>query len=177
MCSPEAIAVTKFAFQVASAKAEYDDQKRVAALQRQRNEEARKSYNKQYLADLAELDRKRQKELRDVAIKKEATERDVIKDQAKGELKALESGNANVEAVLRDIGFDFKDEFNLFGGKIEDVNTQTLFGYDDAYNAMSANYAKLPTPVVPSKLGLALKIGGSGIGTYGDYKGGKYGEV
>ena len=52
MCSPEAIAVTKFAFQVASAKAEYDDQKRVAALQRQRNEEARKSYNKQYLADL-----------------------------------------------------------------------------------------------------------------------------
>ena len=84
MCNPTAIAVTRFAFQVASAKAEYDDQKRVAALQRQRNEEARKSYNKQYLADLAELDRKRQKELRDVAIKKEATERDVIKDQAKG---------------------------------------------------------------------------------------------
>ena len=52
MCNPTAIAVTNFAVQTMAAKAEYDDAKQRAKLQAQRNEQARKSAQKNYLSDL-----------------------------------------------------------------------------------------------------------------------------
>ena len=51
MCNPTAIAVTNFAVQTMAAKAEYDDAKQRAKLQAQRNEQARKSAQKNYLSD------------------------------------------------------------------------------------------------------------------------------
>ena len=56
MCNPMAMAVTNFAVQTISAKAEYDDAKNRARIQRENNEKARKSSQMAYLSDLGKLD-------------------------------------------------------------------------------------------------------------------------
>ena len=89
MCNPTALAVTSFAVQAASAKAEYDDAKQRAKLQAQRNEEARKSAEMSYLADLGKLDVEQQEKSQKLAIEKEAKEKKLIKDQSKGYLEIL----------------------------------------------------------------------------------------
>ena len=148
MCNPTALAVTNFAIQAASAKAEYDDAKNRAALQKQRNDEARKSSQMSYLADLGKLDIEQQQKNQKLAIEKEAKERELIKKQSSGYLAGLEKGNANINAVLRDIGFDYQPDFLTNKAAVEDINTETIFGYTDAYNAMKKSYASLKAPVI-----------------------------
>ena len=177
MCNPTALAVTSFAIQAASAKAEYDDAKNRAALQKQRNDEARKSSQMSYLADLGKLDIEQQQKNQKLAIEKEAKERELIKKQSSGYLAGLEKGNANINAVLRDIGFDYQPDFLTNKAAVEDINTQTIFGYTDAYNAMKKSYASLKQPVIPSKTAMALKIAGAGTRTYGTYQSGGYGKT
>ncbi len=177
MCNPTALAVTNFAVQAVSAKAEYDDAKQRAKLQAQRNEEARKSAEMSYLADLGKLDVEQQEKSQKLAIEKEAKERKLIKDQSKGYLAGLEKGNANINAVLRDIGFDYQPDFLTNKASVEDINTQTIFGYTDAYNAMKRSYASLKQPVIPSKTAMALKIAGAGADSYGKYDSGYYGQT
>lgn len=177
MCNPTALAVTSFAIQAASAKAEYDDAKNRAALQKQRNDEARKSSQMSYLADLGKLDIEQQEKNQKLAIEKEAKERELIKKQSSGYLAGLEKGNANINAVLRDIGFDYQPDFLTNKAAVEDINTQTIFGYTDAYNAMKKSYASLKQPVIPSKTAMALKIAGAGTSTYGTYQSGGYGKT
>ena len=177
MCNPTALAVTSFAIQAASAKAEYDDAKNRAALQKQRNDEARKSSQMSYLADLGKLDIEQQQKNQKLAIEKEAKERELIKKQSSGYLAGLEKGNANINAVLRDIGFDYQPDFLTNKAAVEDINTQTIFGYTDAYNAMKKSYASLKAPVIPSKTAMALKIAGGGLDSYGKYNSGYYGKT
>ena len=57
------------------------------------------------------------------------------------------------------------------------VNTQTIFGYTDAYRAMEKSYASLKQPVMPSKTAMALKIAGGGLDSYGKYNSGYYGQT
>ena len=177
MCNPTALAVTSFAIQAASAKAEYDDAKNRAALQKQRNDEARKSSQMSYLADLGKLDIEQQEKNQKLAIEKEAKERELIKKQSSGYLAGLEKGNANINAVLRDIGFDYQPDFLTNKAAVEDINTETIFGYTDAYNAMKKSYASLKAPVIPSKTAMALKIAGGGLDSYGKYNSGYYGKT
>ena len=59
----------------------------------------------------------------------------------------------------------------------EDINTQTLFGYSDAYKAMEKSYYSLKAPVIPSKTAMALKIAGAGVSEYGKLEGGQYGQT
>ena len=172
-----AMAVTNFAVQTISAKAEYDDAKDRARLQRENNEKARKSSQMAYLSDLGKLDIEQQQKQKEIAIQKEAKETELIKKQSQGYLAGLEKGNANINAVLRDIGYEYQPEFLNQKAAVEDINTQTIFGYSDAYNAMERSYASLKAPVIPSKTAMALKIAGAGTNTYGTYKSGGYGQT
>jgi hypothetical protein len=177
MCNPTAIAVTNFAVQAVAAKADYDDAKQRAKLQAQRNEQARKSAQISYLEDLAKLDREKDKETKLAAIEREKKETELIKDQATAELLGLEKGNANINATLRDIGYEYQPDFIANAQSVEDINTQTLFGYNDAYKAMERSYYSLKAPVIPSKTAMALKIAGAGASTYGKYESGQYGQT
>ena len=177
MCNPMAMAVTNFAVQTISAKAEYDDAKDRARLQRENNEKARKSSQMAYLSDLGKLDIEQQQKQKEIAIQKEAKETELIKKQSQGYLAGLEKGNANINAVLRDIGYEYQPEFLNQKAAVEDINTQTIFGYTDAYRAMERSYASLKAPVMPSKTAMALKIAGAGTNTYGTYKSGGYGQT
>ncbi|AXH71382.1 hypothetical protein P119_gp33 [Pelagibacter phage HTVC119P] len=177
MCNPTALAVSSFAIQAVSAKAEYDDAKNRARLQRENNEKARKSSQMAYLSDLGKLDIEQQQKQKEIAIQKEAKETELIKKQSQGYLAGLEKGNANINAVLRDIGYEYQPEFLNQKAAVEDINTQTIFGYSDAYNAMERSYASLKAPVMPSKTAMALKIAGAGTNTYGTYKSGGYGQT
>jgi hypothetical protein len=177
MCSPEAIAITKFAIDATSAVSDYKDAKAVAKQQAINNEKSRASADKAYLADLENLDAEKRKEQRDTAIRKEAKQRELIKKEADAQLVGLEKGNANTEAVLRDIGFDYQPEFQLYNNQTMSTNMSALKGYNDAYSALQRSYNSLPAISTPSKLGLLIKVGGSGASTYGDYNAGKYGKV
>ena len=177
MCNPTAMAVTSFAVQTISAKAEYDDAKNRARIQRENNEKARKSSQMAYLSDLGKLDIEQQQKQKEIAIQKEAKETELIKKQSQGYLAGLEKGNANINAVLRDIGYEYQPEFLNQKAAVEDINTQTIFGYTDAYRAMERSYASLKAPVMPSKTAMALKIAGAGTNTYGTYKSGGYGQT
>ena len=177
MCNPTALAVSSFAIQAVSAKAEYDDAKNRARLQKENNEKARKSSQMAYLSDLGKLDIEQQQKQKEIAIQKEAKETELIKKQSQGYLAGLEKGNANINAVLRDIGYEYQPEFLNQKAAVEDINTQTIFGYTDAYRAMERSYASLKAPVMPSKTAMALKIAGAGTNTYGTYKSGGYGQT
>jgi len=177
MCNPTALAVSSFAIQAVSAKAEYDDAKNRARLQKENNEKARKSSQMAYLSDLGKLDIEQQQKQKEIAIQKEAKETELIKKQSQGYLAGLEKGNANINAVLRDIGYEYQSEFLNQKAAVEDINTQTIFGYTDAYRAMERSYASLKAPVMPSKTAMALKIAGAGTNTYGTYKSGGYGQT
>jgi len=177
MCNPTALAVSSFAIQAVSAKAEYDDAKNRARLQKENNEKARKSSQMAYLSDLGKLDIEQQQKQKEIAIQKEAKETELIKKQSQGYLAGLEKGNANINAVLRDIGYEYQPEFLNQKAAVEDINTQTIFGYTDAYRAMERSYASLKAPVMPSKTAMALKIAGAGVNTYGTYKSGGYGQT
>ena len=176
MCNPVAMAVTNFAVQTISAKAEYDDAKDRARLQSEKNEEARKSAQVSYLEDLGKLDIEQQQKQKEIAIQKEKKETELIKKQSAGYLAGLEKGNANINAVLRDIGYDYQSDFLTQKASVEDINTQTIFGYTDAYRAMERSYASLKTPVMPSKTAMALKIAGAGVSTKAKYDSGYYGK-
>jgi len=177
MCNPMAMAVTNFAVQTISAKAEYDDAKDRARIQRDNNEKARKSSQMAYLSDLGKLDIEQQQKQKEIAIQKEAKETELIKKQSEGYLAGLEKGNANINAVLRDIGYEYQPEFLNQKAAVEDINTQTIFGYSDAYNAMEKSYASLKAPVMPSKTAMALKIAGAGVDSKGKYDSGYYGQT
>jgi len=177
MCPPQAIAYAVFAISAAQQVAEYKAAKDQAADQRRRNEEARKSANRAYLADLSEIDRKTLAIEKKEKLAKEGKEIELMKAQDKAALTGLESGNANVEAQLRDIGFGYQSAFKESDRKIYDSNIDAIFGYDDAYSAMNQSYSKLPTVSDPSGLGLAIGIAGSAASTYGNYKAGKYGSA
>lgn len=177
MCNPMAMAVTNFAVQTISAKAEYDDAKARYRLQKENNDKARKSSQMAYLSDLGKLDIEQQQKQKEIAIQKEAKETELIKKQSEGYLAGLEKGNANINAVLRDIGYEYQPEFLNQKAAIEDINTQTIFGYTDAYRAMEKSYASLKQPVMPSKTAMALKIAGGGLDSYGKYNSGYYGQT
>jgi len=177
MCNPTALAVTNFAIQTISAKAEYDDAKNRARIQKENNDKARKSSQMAYLSDLGKLDVEQQQKQKEIAIAKEAKETELIKKQSEGYLAGLEKGNANINAVLRDIGYEYQPEFLNQKAAIEDINTQTIFGYSDAYKAMEKSYASLTQPVMPSKTAMALKIAGAGVDTKGKYDSGYYGQT
>ena len=83
MCNPTALAVSSFAIQAISAKAEYDDAKNRARLQKENNEKARKSSQMAYLSDLGKLDIEQQQKQKEIAIQKEAKETELIKKQSK----------------------------------------------------------------------------------------------
>mgnify|MGYP003139933691 CR=1 FL=1 len=175
MCNPMAIA--SFAIQTISAKAEYDDAKDRYRLQKENNDKARKSSQIAYLSDLGKLDIEQQQKQKEIAIAKEAKETELIKKQSEGYLAGLEKGNANINAVLRDIGYEYQPEFLNQKAAVEDINTQTIFGYTDAYRAMQKSYASLTQPVMPSKTAMALKIAGAGVDTKGKYDSGYYGKT
>lgn len=177
MCNPMAMAVTNFAVQTISAKAEYDDAKDRARIQRENNEKARKSAEMSYLSDLGKLDIEQQQKQKGIAIQKEKKETELIKKQSEGYLAGLEKGNANINAVLRDIGYDYQSDFLTQKAAVEDINTQTIFGYTDAYRAMERSYASLKQPVMPSKTAMALKIAGAGVNTKAKYDSGYYGKT
>jgi predicted alpha/beta hydrolase len=164
MCNPTAMAVTSFAVQTISAKAEYDDAKDRYRLQKENNDKARKSSQMAYLSDLGKLDIEQQQKQKEIAIAKEAKETELIKKQSEGYLAGLEKGNANINAVLRDIGYEYQPEFLNQKAAIEDINTQTIFGYSDAYKAME-------------ETAMALKIAGGGMDSYGKYNSGYYGKT
>ena len=175
MCNPMAIA--SFAIQTISAKAEYDDAKDRYRLQKENNDKARKSSQIAYLSDLGKLDVEQQQKQKEIAIAKEAKETELIKKQSEGYLAGLEKGNANINAVLRDIGYEYQSEFLNQKAAVEDINTQTIFGYTDAYRAMEKSYASLKAPVIPSKTAMALKIAGAGMDSKGKYDSGYYGQT
>jgi len=171
------MAIASFAIQTISAKAEYDDAKDRYRLQKENNDKARKSSQIAYLSDLGKLDIEQQQKQKEIAIAKEAKETELIKKQSEGYLAGLEKGNANINAVLRDIGYEYQPEFLNQKAAVEDINTQTIFGYTDAYRAMQKSYASLTQPVMPSKTAMALKIAGAGVDTKGKYDSGYYGKT
>jgi len=177
MCNPTALAVTNFAIQTISAKAEYDDAKNRARIQKENNDKARKSSQIAYLSDLGKLDVEQQQKQKEIAVAKEAKETELVKKQSEGYLAGLEKGNANINAVLRDIGYEYQSDFLNQKAAIEDINTETIFGYTDAYRAMEKSYASLKAPVIPSKTAMALKIAGAGADSYGKYESGYYGQT
>tara|TARA_X000001036_G_scaffold429646_2_gene461129 strand:- start:165 stop:752 length:588 start_codon:yes stop_codon:yes gene_type:complete len=176
MCEPTIIASMAFAINSAQQVAEYKAAKEQARAQELRNKEAAKSANRSYLADLSELDRIEFQKNRDALSEKEGKEKELIKKQSAAQLKALESGNENVEAQLRDIGFDYESEFDRISQTVFDNNINTIFGYDDAYSAMRRSYTKIPDVVRPSALGLGIGIAGAGVQSYGNLEAGKYGK-
>ena len=176
MCPPY-IAAAAFAISTAQQVAEYKAAKEQARAQELKNKEAAKSANRSYLSDLSELDRIESQKNRDALSEKVGKEKELAKKQSAAELKALESGNENVEAQLRDIGFDYESEFDRISQTVFDNNINTIFGYDDAYSAMRRSYTKIPDVVRPSGLGLAIGIAGAGVQSYGNLKAGKYGKA
>ena len=176
MCPPTVIAAAALTLQAMSMQQQYTAEKDRAAAQELKNKEARKSANRAYLADLAGQDRKKAKELKEQAIVKEGKEKELIKKQDKALLKGLESGNANVEATLRDVGFDYESTFNDIAQKTYDTNINNIFAYDDAYAAMRRSYNQVPDVFQPSKMGLAIGMGSAAVNTYSNLKTGKYGE-
>ena len=91
-------------------------------------------------------------------------------------LAGLEKGNANVESLLRDVGFEYQSEFSKIDREVSDININNIFGQDDAYSAFRRSYSKIPDVVKPSSLGLAIGVAGSALGTYADYQSGSYGK-
>ena len=176
MCEPTTIAIASFALAGAGQIQQYNAAKDKAAAQEAKNKQARLSANRAYLADLGELDRIKEKANKEAALDKEGKELQLIKKQDKSLLKGLESGNANVEAALRDIGFDYESTFNQIDRKVYDTNINNVFGYDDAYAGMRRSYSKLPDVFQPSKAGLLIGLGASAVGTAADYNAGKYGK-
>ena len=176
MCDPVSIAVTSLALAGAGQMQQYQAEKDRAAAQELKNKQARKSANIAYLADLAGLDRKKAKELKEQAQLKEGKEKELIKKQDKALLEGLESGNANVEATLRDVGFDYESTFNEIAQKTFDTNIDNIFGYTDAYAAMRRSYNQVPDVFQPSKMGLAIGLGSSAVDTYSNVQMGKYGQ-
>lgn len=176
MCNPTYIAVAALGMNVLQQQQQYQAAKDQAAAQELRNKEARKSANRAYLSDLAALDREKQNELADAAAEKEGLELQNIKKQDEALLDGLEKGNANVEAVLRDVGFEYQSEFSKIDRGMTDLNINNIFGQDDAYSAFRRSYSKVPDVIQPNKLGLAIGVAGSALGTYTDYKAGKYGK-
>tara|TARA_B000000557_G_scaffold96965_1_gene78422 strand:- start:1027 stop:1578 length:552 start_codon:yes stop_codon:yes gene_type:complete len=176
MCEPTTIALASFGLSVVQQQQQYQAAKDQAAAQEIRNKEARKSANRAYLADLAKLDREKQNELRDAAAEKEGLELENIKKQDEALLAGLEKGNANVESLLRDVGFEYQSEFSKIDREVSDININNIFGQDDAYSAFRRSYSKIPDVVKPSSLGLAIGVAGSALGTYADYQSGSYGK-
>lgn len=176
MCEPTTIAIASLALAGAGQMQQYQAEKDRAAAQELKNKQARKSANSAYLSDLAELDRKKAKDLKEQALLKEGKEKELIKKQDTALLKGLESGNANIDAVLRDVGFDYESEFNAIDRKTYDTNIDNIFGYTDAYSAMRRSYNQVPDVFQPSKMGLAIGLGSSALNTYTDVKMGKYGQ-
>jgi hypothetical protein len=177
MCEPTTIlAISAFTMSALQQQQSYEASKAKAAAQDAKNKQARLSANRAYLADLGELDRIKEKANKENAQVKEGKELELIKKQDKNLLKGLESGNANVEAALRDIGFDYESTFNQIDRKVYDTNINNVFGYDDAYAVMRRSYSKLPDVFQPSKAGLLIGLGASAVGTAADYNAGKYGK-
>ena len=176
MCEPTTIAIASFGLSVLQQEQQYRAQKDQAAAQELKNKEARKSANRAYLSDLNELDRIKDNELRDAAKEKEGKSLELLKKQDSALLKGLESGNQNVEALLRDIGFDYQPTFSMLSDKQEDANISNIFGQDDEYSAMRRSYNKLPDVFQPSKAGLLIGIGSSAVGSYSNLVSGKYGK-
>ena len=96
--------------------------------------------------------------------------------QDKAKLLGMERGSNNVEAALRDIGFDYEKTFDSIGADVYDSNINNIFGYDDAYAAMQRSYSQIPDVYKPSDMGLAIGLAGTAVSTYGNLQGGKYGK-
>lgn len=176
MCEPTTIAIASLAFSGMQQIQAHKDAKRQARDQELRNKEARKSSQKAYLADLAELDRKQLKEQKEAQLIKEEKELELIKKQDKSKLTGLERGTNNVEAALRDIGFDYERTFDSIASDVYDSNINNIFGYDDAYSAMRRTYSQIPDVYQPSDMGLAIGLAGTATSTYGNLQAGKYGK-
>jgi hypothetical protein len=178
MCEPTTIlAISAFTMSALQQQQSYEASKAKAAAQDAKNKQARLSANRAYLADLGELDRIKEKANKENAQVKEGKELELIKKQDKNLLKGLESGNANVEAALRDIGFDYESTFNQIAQKTYDANINNVFGYDDAYSAMRRSYSKLPDVFQPSKAGLLIGLGSSAVSSYSSLQSGDFGEA
>ena len=176
MCNPTYIAIAALSLSALQSQQQYQADKARARAQEDKNKAARKSSQIAYLADLNKLDRDAIAANKLAAKDKEAGERDLIVKQDEALLTQLESGNANVDAVLRDVGFDYESEFSKLDQKVYDNNLNTIFGYDDAYAAMRRSYNQVPDVFQPSKMGLAIGLGSSSLNTYTDVKMGKYGK-
>ena len=177
MCEPTTIAIASFALAGAGQIQQYNAAKDKAAAQEAKNKQARLSANRAYLADLGELDRIKEKANKEAALDKEGKELQLIKKQDKSLLKGLESGNANVEAALRDIGFDYESTFNQIDRKVYDTNINNVFGYDDAYAGMRRSYSKIPDVFQPSKAGLLIGLGSSAVSSYSSLQSGDFGKA
>ena len=178
MCEPTTIlAISAFTMSALQQQQSYEASKAKAAAQEAKNKEARLSANRAYLADLGELDRIKEKANKEAALDKEGKELQLIKKQDKSLLKGLESGNANVEAALRDIGFDYESTFNQIDRKVYDTNINNVFGYDDAYAGMRRSYSKLPDVFQPSKAGLLIGLGSSAVSSYSSLQSGDFGKA
>lgn len=176
MCNPVYIAIAALGITVLQSQQSYQASKDRATAQADKNRIARKSSQTAYLADLNKLDRDADAANKLAAKDKEAGERDLIVKQDTQLLKGLESGNANVDAVLRDVGFDYEPEFSKLDQKIYDNNLNTIFGYDDAYAAMRRSFNQVPDVFRPSKAGLLIDVAGAAVTQYGNVQGGKYGK-
>lgn len=176
MCNPTYIAIAALGMNVLQQQQQYQAQKEQAAAQELKNKEARKSAQRAYLSDLANLDREKERELKKAALTKESEELELIKKQDKSLLESLEKGNSNVEAVLRDVGYEYQSTFTALDQKVDDINIDTIFGRDDAYAAMRRSFNRVPDVFQPSRSGLLIGIGASAVGEYGNMVGGKYGK-
>jgi len=176
MCEPTTIALASFGLSAIQMQQQYQADKDRAAAQELKNKEARKSAQRAYLSDLSNLDRIKAKELKKKAAEKEGKERDLIIKQDEALLESLEKGNANVDALLRDVGFDYQPDFDLMDREVSDINIDHLFGRDDAYAAMRRSFNKVPDVFQPSKAGLLIGTASAGLGTYADLQSGRYGK-
>jgi len=176
MCNPTYIAIAALSLSALQSQQQYQADKARARAQEDKNKAARKSSQIAYLADLNKLDRDAIAANKLAAKDKEAGERDLIVKQDEALLTQLESGNANVDAVLRDVGFDYESEFSKLDQKVYDNNLNTIFGYDDAYAAMRRSFNQVPDVFKPSKAGLLIDVASSAVTQYGNVQGGKYGE-
>ena len=176
MCEPTYIAAAALGMNVLQQQQQYQAQKEQAAAQELKNKEARKSAQRAYLADLANLDREKERELKKAALTKESEELELIKKQDKSLLESLEKGNSNVEALLRDVGYEYQSSFTALDQKVDDINIDTIFGRDDAYAAMRRSFNRVPDVFQPSRSGLLIGIGASAVDQYGNMVGGKYGK-
>ena len=176
MCEPTTIALASLAFSGMQQISAHKNAKQQARDQQARNKEARKSSQRAYLSDLAELDRKQFKKEKDAKTVKEEKQLELIKKQDKAKLASMERGSNNVEAALRDIGFDYEKTFDSIAADVYDSNINNIFGYDNAYAAMQRSYSQIPDVYKPSDMGLAIGLAGTAVSTYGNLQGGKYGK-